>query len=186
MHLFKSRWGFQHGIMINGDRVIIVTIILLCLGFKIPHAASYVSHCELWVTECDLVKSARLWRNRLRVRVQWRSDDFRAPRELLVWASGQEVTATTSFWRAPGGPLQPRGRPPRSRGLRGPRYATVRVMAAWFRRASSVHLLIDVIWNFVHSLEFRSGSESNRVEGSEPRRIISLYSALLVLQLLLV
>ena len=48
---------------------------------------------------------------------------FGPTRKQLVWAPGQGVTATTSWW-APGGPLQPRG-PPRSRGLRGPRYATV-------------------------------------------------------------
>ena len=60
------------------------------------------------------------------ISMQWRSDDFRAPRKLLVWASGQEVTATTSFWRAPG-PFSLAG-PPRSRGLRGPRYATVSML----------------------------------------------------------
>ena len=49
------------------------------------------------------------------------------PRKQLVWAPGQGVTATTSSRRAPGGPLQPRGPPPRSRGLRGPRYATAEV-----------------------------------------------------------
>ena len=41
------------------------------------------------------------------------------PRKLLVWASGQEVTATTSFWPAPGGPLQPRP-PPAVAGPAGP------------------------------------------------------------------
>ena len=46
---------------------------------------------------------------------------FGPPRQQLVWAPGQGVTATTSSWRAlagPGGPLQPRG-PPRSRGACG-------------------------------------------------------------------
>ena len=59
---------------------------------------------------------------RIKIRVdsqrQYRSDDFRAPRKQIVWAPrpGQGVTATTSFWRAPGGPLQPRG-PPRGGSL---------------------------------------------------------------------
>ena len=52
------------------------------------------------------------------------------PCKQLVWAPGQGVTATTSSWRAPGGPLagpfSPAAPPPRSRGLRGPRYATVK------------------------------------------------------------
>ena len=43
---------------------------------------------------------------------------FGPPRKQLVWAPGQGVTATTSSWRAPGGPLQPRG-PPRGRGACG-------------------------------------------------------------------
>ena len=54
---------------------------------------------------------------------QWRSDNFRAPRKQLVWAPGQGVTATTSSWRAPVSPFSPAA-PRRSRGLRGPRYAT--------------------------------------------------------------
>ena len=42
--------------------------------------------------------------------MQWRSDDFRAPRQQLVWAPGQRVTATTSSWRAPSAPRAPRSR----------------------------------------------------------------------------
>ena len=43
---------------------------------------------------------------------------FGPTRKQLVWAPGQGVTATTSSWRAPCGPLQPRG-PPRDRGACG-------------------------------------------------------------------
>ena len=43
---------------------------------------------------------------------------FGPPCKQLVWAPGQMVTATTSSWRAPGGPLQPRW-PPRGRGACG-------------------------------------------------------------------
>ena len=57
---------------------------------------------------------------------------FGPPRKQLVWAPGQGVMATASSWWAPGGPLRapsaPRA-PPRSRGLRGPRYATADEMA---------------------------------------------------------
>ena len=56
--------------------------------------------------------------------MQCRSDDFRAPRQQLVWAPGQGFTATSSSWRALAGPFSPPPPPPRSRGLRGPRYAT--------------------------------------------------------------
>ena len=55
---------------------------------------------------------------------QWRSDEFRAPPQQLVWAPSQGVTATISSWRALAGPLQSRP-PPRGRGgPEGPRYAT--------------------------------------------------------------
>ena len=69
----------------------------------------------------------------------WRSDDFRAPRQQLVWDPGQGVTATSSSWRALAGPFSPTG-PPRSRGLRGPRYATVVTGHLW-----SLLWMLDIV-----------------------------------------
>ena len=48
----------------------------------------------------------------------WRTDDFRAPRQQLVWAPGQGVTATTSSWQALEGLLSP-APSPRGRGACG-------------------------------------------------------------------
>ena len=55
--------------------------------------------------------------------VQWRSDDFRAPPQTTSVGPWPRVYGDNLFLA---GPFNPAG-PPRSRGLRGPRYATASV-----------------------------------------------------------
>ena len=72
--------------------------------------------------ECEVVIEFWLISSRLLSKSSRRSSGvamiFGPPRKQLVWAPGEGFTATTSSWRAPGGPLQPRG-PPRGRGACG-------------------------------------------------------------------
>ena len=68
--------------------------------------------------DCRILPSGRWRRFQSCRRFSSVASIFGPPRKQLVWAPGQGVTATTSSWRAPGGPLQPRG-PPRGRGACG-------------------------------------------------------------------
>ena len=68
---------------------------------------------------------------------------FGPPRKLLVWASGQEVTATNFFLEGPCRALSASRAPPRSRGLRGSRYATAVVVML---STSLVDCLMHLLW----------------------------------------
>ena len=95
--------------------------------------------------------------------MQWRGDDFRPPpRKQLVWAPGQEVTATTSSCRAPGGPLQPRG-PPRGRGACG----------ACGALATPLHAMMEHNWvNCCFEKKNRNSIQGFKLEWNNEEQII--------------
>ena len=69
--------------------------------------------------------------------IQWRSDDFRAPPQttcLGLWPRGYGDYFLVGPWRAPSASRAP----PRSRGLRGPRYATVVITLSGLNRVRFV------------------------------------------------